>query len=124
MATPTQQMQLSLLAARQILNGLTLSLNLSGPVVHREWLTRAGKLIVEANYYIRDAVSCLEIQAQMPCAGRLKLTGDAQEAIAQRENPGSLTVELSDIQALQTYPLAIEFPTESTTPLILAVCPT
>lgn len=123
-ATPTQQMQLSLLAARQILNGLTLSLNLSGPVVSREWQTRAGKLILHANYHIRDGVSFLEIEAQMPCAGRLKLTGDQTEAIGQRENPGSLTVELSDIQALQTYPLAIEFLTESTTPLIFAVCPT
>jgi len=123
-ATPTQQMQLSLLAARQILNGLTLSLNLSGPVVSREWLTRAGKLIVRANYYIRDGVSWLEIQAQMPCAGRLKLTGDQTEAIALGENPGSLTVELSDIQADRTYPLVVEFPTESTDPLIFAVCPT
>jgi len=123
-ANKTQQMQLSLLAARQILNGLTLSLNLSEPVVHREWLTRAGKLIVRANYYIRDGVSWLEIQAQMPCAGSLKLTGDAHEAIALAENPGSLTVELSDIQADRTYPLVVEFPTESGSPLIFAVCPT
>lgn len=123
-ATPVEQMRLSLLAARQILNGLTLSLNLSGPVVHREWLTGAGKLILWAKYYIRDGVSFLQIQAQMPSAGRLKLTGDAHEAIAIGENPGSLTVELSDIQADRTYPLAIEFPTESTTPLIFAICPT
>lgn len=123
-ATPTQQMQLSLLAARQILNGLTLSLNLSGPVVSREWLTRAGKLIVEANYYIRDAVSWLEIQAQMPSAGRLKLTGEQTEAIAIGENPGSLTVQLSGVEPDRTYPLVVEFPTEFTTPLIFAVCPT
>lgn len=123
-ATLTQQMQLSLLAARQILNGLTLSLNLSGPVLSREWLTRAGKLIVRANYYIRDGVSWLEIQAQMPCAGRLKLTRDQTEAIAQGENPGSLTVQLSDIQADRTYLLVVEFPTESRDPLIFAVCPT
>jgi hypothetical protein len=122
-ATPTQQMALSLIAAREILNTMTLRLSLSQPRVERNWLTDVGALALEATY--QPEVGQIQIQGMLPCQGRLSLRGALAQstalATAQAAEAGSVTVELHDFQPNQTYFLEVQLGDEPS-PLVFAVC--
>lgn len=122
-ASASQQMVLSLLAARQIINDLTLNVSLSGEKVERQWLTHAGVLILQASYHSDSRSSELRLQAVMPCGGCLTLQGnDDIQATAQRPNLGVLSVTLFDVSVQQTYALAVQLQLAEQLPLQFAVC--
>lgn len=124
-ATPTEQMVLLLIAARQIIGSLTLTLSPDQPTVESEWLTAVGDLVLRAEYQVeRRLFACLRVQGKFPCGGSLKLQVGQACAIASRSDAGQLSVELSDLELNQTYPLEVLCPHLNEHPLIFGICPT
>jgi hypothetical protein len=120
-AVPAQQMVLSLLAAREIINSLTLTLSPTQPTAERQWLTDAGLIKLQTAYDVQPHSSRLHVQGELPLGGRLNFrAGDAQ-ATAQRSDAGWLSVELFDLTPDQTYPLDVEFNEPGSNPLTFAV---
>ena len=122
-ATSTQQMLLSLLAAREIIGSLTLTVSPSQPSVERQWLTAAGLLSVQAAYQQREN-STLTVQCEVPCGGSLKLKGGKAAVAAQCSNAGSLNVEVSHLSPNQIYSLEVQLQDPDQQPLVFAIHPT
>lgn len=94
-AMPSQQMVLSLLAAREILEALTLSV--SAQPTEYEWVTSAGVLTLQAEYVVSDDQATLRVQGQFPCGAGLELRSVVGTSGADRQTAGSLSVELADL---------------------------
>lgn len=107
-AVPAQQMVLSLLAAREILSTLTLSVSTTQPMVDRQWLTELGALSLHVEYETTTATPSVRIQSSLPCGGSLTLQGHEQQSIARRPNAGHLSVELFGLQPGQFYELEVQ----------------
>ena len=126
-ATTDQQMLMSLLAARGIIDSLTLNCPVNQPPISREWLTALGALTLEAQYVsnrnTEQPMPSLKVECQFPGAGSLELKGGDAEATAQRPNSGHLSVELFDPQPDKTYALEVRFQNFETRPLMFAVRP-
>jgi len=126
-ASTDQQMVLSLLAAREIIESLTLDCPVNQPPVSREWLTGLGSLTLEAQYLSNrnreQPMPCLRVECQFPGAGSLELKGGDAEATAHRPNSGHLSVELFDAQPDKTYALEVRFQNFETRPLMFAIRP-
>jgi hypothetical protein len=122
--TPPQQLVLSLLAARQMLENLTLPVSATQRVVERQWLSTAGVLKVSAEFQSQNGVPHLRVRSELPCGGSLKLKGGIAEAIAQSSSSGSLKVELLGVVPNQTYPLEVTLQNQDAQPLVFAICPT
>ncbi|MGL5058914.1 MAG: hypothetical protein ACRC62_02945 [Microcoleus sp.] len=127
-ATTNQQMVLSLLAAREIMNSLTLNCPVDRPPVSREWLTGLGTMTLEAQYLsnadTERRIPSLRIECQFPGGGSLELKGGNAEATAQRPNSGCLSVELFDPQPDKIYSLEVGFQNFDDRPLMFAIRPT
>lgn len=120
-AVPVQQMVLSLMAAREILGYLTLTVSSEQPVTERQWLTEVGALALRAEYAAGQMPSHLRVQGRLPCAGSLQLRGNGLQAIAQRLDAGPLSVELFDVQPHQPYTLEVQFADQQQAPLTFAI---
>ena len=120
-ATEPQQMALSLIAARTILDATTFRLSASQPKLERQWQTAIGMLTLEAQYVPQE--SRVRISGQLPGQGSLYLKGKLAEAIAQCANAGELSVELSQLEPNQTYSLTVNLENTDQPPLVFAVCP-
>ncbi|SRR5579883_1298976 len=118
-AVPAQQMVLSLLAAREIIAALTLTISASQPKLERQWLTEVGPLSLQAEYTPDASGSKLRVQVVLPQGGSITLRGEPLQASAQRPNPGSLSVELFDLQPQQSCVLEVRFLDQE--PLVFAV---
>jgi hypothetical protein len=118
-ATPTQQMALSLLAAQEILNAMTFQLSPRQDRIHRDWLTERGALKLEAEY--QPQTGQVRIQALLPCAGQLRFQTATAQSVAQTAEAGHLTVELPDLAPNQTYFLTVQLE-DKLSPLVFAVC--
>jgi hypothetical protein len=101
-ATPSQQMLMSLLAAQEIMGNLTLELSSTQPRVEREWLTAAGLLTLELEYYApkRNGSSEIKVRATLPCGGSVSLRNDQSQTKSERSNAGNLSVELLVSEAI------------------------
>jgi hypothetical protein len=101
-ATPSQQMLMSLLAAQEIMGNLTLELSSTQPRVEREWLTAAGLLTLELEYYApkRNGSSEIKVRATLPCGGSVSLRNDRSQTKSERSNAGNLSVELLVSEAI------------------------
>jgi len=123
-AATEQKMTLALLAAKEIISALTVPISPTHSPVERQWQTTAGVVTVQAEYQMQAGVPKLRIIGRLPRGGSLTLRTAQASATSQRTYPGSLTVELFDLQPNQTYPLEIRFHDSEQTPLIFAICPT
>ncbi|KPQ40753.1 MAG: hypothetical protein HLUCCO16_00040 [Phormidium sp. OSCR] len=123
-ATPTQQMLLSLLAAKEIVESLSLNVSTRQPSDRRQWLTAQGLLQLEVAFETEDDVSQLRVCCQLPDGGRVQLRGEGAMATAQRSTPGHITVELADIQVNHTYTLEVHLDASGQSPLVFSLCPT
>ncbi|MBW4643694.1 MAG: PatU [Goleter apudmare HA4340-LM2] len=119
-----QQMALSLLAAKQLLENLTLPISPTNPVVEREWLTSAGALTLRVEYQVEGHLRKLSVQGELPTTGTLKLYGHETQAIAQSLNSGCVSVELYCGRPNQIYTLEVEFPEMDHQPLLFVINPT
>ncbi len=110
-ATPIQQMVLSLLAAREIMGALSLTVSPSQGLVERQWLTGQGLLTLEVTYHPANAecaVDRLRMQGHLPSGGGLSFQTEAGQAAAYRSNAGYVSVELFAPQPDQAYSLEIQ----------------
>jgi len=106
-AIETQQMALSLLAAREIISSLTLSVSPKQPTIERRWLTDHGILTLKVEHQFGQETGRLQIKADLPCGGSLQFQGEQWQALADREDAGSLSVELRELSLNRTYPLEV-----------------
>jgi hypothetical protein len=120
---PRQQMALSLLAAKQMLENLTLPVSPSQPVVEKQWLTSAGPLTLRVEYQSQGQFTQLYVHAELPAKGTLKLHGNGTRAIAKSSTPGCLSVELHCQQLNPPYTLEVEFPELDRKPLLFVINP-
>jgi len=121
---PRQQMALSLLAAKQLLENLTLPLSAASPVVERQWLTTVGNLNIKVEYQSVGKLTKLLVEAELPVKGTLTLRGSGTLAMATSSTPGYLSVELGCEQLNPTYTLEVEFPEIDEQPLLFVINPT
>ncbi|HYX15667.1 MAG TPA: PatU [Nostoc sp.] len=120
---PRQQMALSLLAAKQLLENLTLPLSAASPVVERQWLTTVGDLNIKVEYQ-SVGITKLLVQAELPVKGTLTLRTSGTLAMATSSTPGYLSVELGCEQLNPTYTLEVEFPEVDEQSLLFVINPT
>jgi hypothetical protein len=106
-ASSTQQMVLSLLAARELLSALTLSVTANQPRT-QQWLTEIGALTLHLDYRVTADSTTLRIQGQLPCGGSLALTSGSIRTLAQRPEAGILSVELADLLPNQRLQLTVQ----------------
>jgi hypothetical protein len=107
-AQPTQQMVLSLLAAREIFNALRLKVSAAQPMQRYEWATDAGVLVLQTHYRIdATGVSTLRVEAIVPCGSQLELRGADRRSLAESQDAGQLTVELSDLDVRASLTLTV-----------------
>ncbi len=118
-ATPAQQMALSLLAARTILDATTLRLSAGQPLIDRPWQTAAGLLRLSAEYQPQE--NGIRVQAHLPCQGSLSFSSPLAEAIARTDCAGQLNVMLSHLEPNQSYLLRVWLETDRP-PIEFAVC--
>lgn len=116
-AAPAQQMVLSLLAAQEIINTLTLTVSASQPIVDRAWDTDAGTVALKLVY--DPQATSLRVQATLPCGGRLVLR-NGSETVAQRSLAGNLSAELFEPQPNHSYALEVHL-SEANAPLTFAI---
>ncbi|WP_448571294.1 PatU [Trichothermofontia sp.] len=107
-ADPHQQMLLSLLAARELLAALTLVLPTDRQPLARTWQTAMGPVELRITMDTEAETPCLRVQTQLPCGGRVQLTGEAGQTTAQRSLAGPLTVVLQAVGFDQPYTLTLE----------------
>jgi hypothetical protein len=121
---PRQQMALSLLAAKQLLENLSLPVTPNSPVVERQWFTSEGILTLRVEYQSRGKQTQLQVQADLPTKGIVTLRADGTLAMAQSSSAGCLNVELSCQEFNPTYTLEVEFPEIDQQPLLFVINPT
>lgn len=102
-AIETQQMALSLLAAREILSTLMLTVSTDQPQLEREWLTELGAFTLKVGYESER----LSIEAMLPCGGSLSFQGDDSRSLVDRNDAGRLSLEISEFEVDRVYPLEI-----------------
>ncbi len=119
-AIPAQQMVLTLLAAREILNSLTLTVSPQRPVTNQQWATSLGPVDVHLQYDGSDRQGTLRAQVTCPTGGTVSLQHADGGAIAQRPTPGLLEVALPDTAPHQSYQLVISL-ADQAEPLTFAV---
>ncbi|WP_375492143.1 PatU [uncultured Nostoc sp.] len=121
---PRQQMALSLLAAKQLLENLTLPLSATSPVVERQWLTSVGALNIRVEYQSLGKLTRLLVQAELPVKGTLTLRGSGTLAMTTSSTSGYLNVELGCEQLNPIYTLEVEFPEIDEQSLLFVINPT
>lgn len=99
---PAQQMVLSLLAARELLNTLTLTLSAQEPERDRQWETDAGLVSLHLAYS-QTATPSVRLQATLPTGGSLVVRQGDFRSAAERGTAGRLSAELFDPQVGSAY---------------------
>jgi len=117
-ANPQQQVTLTMLAAKDILAALTLTLTPAQPTATREWLTTEGTVTLSA-YYAAGTPSEITVEVEVPQASQLSLPTVGQTVTQNR--PGTLTLTLPDPQMGRVYPLEIHFSDREANPLTFAI---
>ncbi|MEL6350826.1 MAG: hypothetical protein AAFR58_03595 [Cyanobacteria bacterium J06627_28] len=87
-AQPEQQIALSMLAAQEILNALTLSISHEAPEVTRDWVTTTGLLQLKAS----TGDGQLKVSAILPEGGSIRLWDSELDKKAQRPTPGKVSL--------------------------------
>jgi hypothetical protein len=117
-ASSQQQIVLTMLVAKDILDNLTLTLSTDKPSVQREWLTTEGELYLKA---ILVGGERLRVLGQLPCGGSIRIQNSDQGGSAQRDSPGLLVVELNHSQANQSYSIEVTLANQDKASLIFSV---
>ncbi len=106
-ASLTQQMVLSLLAAREMIAALTLTLK-AGVGSSRQWMTDIGALTLQLEYWTHGDDPVLHITGQLPCGGSLSLVNGPSLSMAKRPEAGMLSIELADLRPMEPLQLKVQ----------------
>jgi hypothetical protein len=118
---PRQQMALSLMAAKQLLENLTLPISFTNPVIEKQWQTAAGTLSIRVELQSLGKLTKLRVHSELPTQGVLKLHGNGTQAVSQSGDSNNPSVELYCKRTNQTCTLEIECPELEQQPLLLAI---
>ncbi|MEM1309492.1 MAG: hypothetical protein AAGF98_08450 [Cyanobacteria bacterium P01_H01_bin.153] len=118
-ANPQQQVTLTMLAARDILDTLTLTLTPDRPLQSRQWLTTEGSVGITAEYQ-SETSACINLAVDVPRASQLSLPSLGQTV--SQTAPGILSLSLQQPQPNQVYPVEVHFSGLKTMPLTFAIC--
>jgi hypothetical protein len=118
---PRQQMALSLMAAKQLLENLTLPISFANPVIEQQWQTNAGTLIIRVELQSLGKLIKLRVHSELPTTGVLILHGNGTQAIASSGDANKASLELDCQPTNQTYTLEVECPELEQQPLLLAI---
>ena len=121
-ASPTQQMVLSLLAAREMIAALTLTLK-AGVGSSHQWMTEIGALTLQLDYRVNGDDGVLHIQGQLPCGGSLSLANGPSLSMAQRPEAGMLSVELADLRPMQPLQLKVQLGSDDSIVFAIVLTP-
>lgn len=105
-AIETQQMALSLLAAREIMSTLTLTVSTAQPQSEREWITELGAFTLRTRYQPGETPR-LRIEAELPCGGSLQFQGKDVRSLVDRDDAGRLSLDIQEFDIRQIYPLEV-----------------
>lgn len=121
-ATPVQKMALSLMAAAEILDNLTLKVSSEQPQATRQWPTtdHTDNIDVTVTYQCQPSPR-LRVESRVPSASHLILNGAAGEARSHRDDAGCISVELFDISPNQTYQMTLHLNDDTLLPLVIAI---
>ena len=117
-ANPQQQVTLTMLAAKDILDTLTLTLTPQAPTQQREWLTTEGPVAITARYQAGTA-NQISLAVEVPCASQMTMP-TLEQTVAQTR-PGVLNLTLLEPTADSTYPVEIYFSDAESAPLTFAI---
>ncbi len=120
-ATAPQQMALSLIAAREIMESLTLKISTRNSV-QRQWQLAAGMLDLTAEYDV--TMKRVRVQGQLPTAGKVEFRAQNSQAATHRASAGSFSLELFDLEPNQFCWLDVQLQAADQPSLILSICPT
>ncbi len=101
-AIKTQQMALSLLAAREILSTLSLTVSQTQSI-QRDWITELGAVVIQLQF---DGTR-LKINAELPCGGSLQVQGNQVRSSVDRNDAGRLSLEIPEVTPNSVYPLEV-----------------
>lgn len=118
---PRQQMALSLMAAKQLLENLTLPISSTHPLVERQWLTTVGTLNICVELRSVGKLKKLMVQAELPTPGILQIQGSNTGKIVKSKTSEIPMIELDFEQNEPSYTLAVEFPELDQQPLLLVI---
>jgi hypothetical protein len=118
---PRQQMVLSLMAAKQLLETLTLPLTLTSPLVEREWLTDVGVFSIKVEVKSLYPQKMLVIQSHLPAHGTLRLRENDTQVKAISTGTGDLTLEFPCAEHSQDYTLEVALSELGEQPLLLKI---
>ncbi|MBD2554839.1 hypothetical protein H6G51_16265 [Limnothrix sp. FACHB-708] len=104
-ANPQQQMTIALLAARELLNRLTLELSAKTPQVTQEWLADGGALRIEAHYIPQADRPALNLTLRLPGTGTATLNGP--QASVQAAGEGLLRLSMRNVKPGDRYRLSV-----------------
>lgn len=119
-AAHAQKMVLSLLAAREILNTLTLTVSPYRPVAERQWESHFGTVRLKASYDAQSPAS-IRLQVALPCDGQLSLQEAEFNLVGHRSTAGYLGMELVEPQLGQAYTLKVVLSDQVESPLTFTV---
>ncbi|WP_371418241.1 PatU [Anabaena sp. UHCC 0253] len=118
---PRQQMALSLMAAKQLLENLTLPISSTQPLLERQWLTTVGTLSIRVELWSLGTSTKLTVQGDLPTPGILQLQGNHPQQTVTSVISEMPIIELQIDQIQPTYTLTVEFPELDQQPLLLAI---
>ncbi|MTJ49855.1 PatU [Dolichospermum sp. UHCC 0259] len=118
---PRQQMALSLMAAKQLLENLTLPISFTQPLLERQWLTTVGTLSIRVELRNLGKFTKLTVQSELPTPGILQLWGNDTQEFVKSEISEIPVIELQIDRNQPIYTLAVEFPELDQQPLLLAI---
>ncbi|BAZ04611.1 PatU [Calothrix sp. NIES-3974] len=116
-----QQMALSLIAAKQLLENLTLEISATQPVIERRWLTSAGMLNLRVESTGPDGARALRVRGDLPCSGTITVRDQTSGAVAQATGAGSLSLELTASSPQQAWILELSLDECIQPPLTLVI---
>ncbi|RZM75588.1 hypothetical protein [Leptolyngbya iicbica] len=117
-ANPQQQVTLTMLAAKDILETLTLSLTPQQPLQARQWQTSEGAVAITAQYQV-GLPNHISLAVAVPCASQMTLPSLGQTVTQTR--PGTLNLTLPEPIADTTYPVEVYFSGTEAAPLTFAI---
>jgi hypothetical protein len=118
-----QKIALSLLAAKQLLENLSVTVSAENPLALKEWQTSAGLVNLKIEFLTWGNHSNLRVEAQLPTQGVLKLQGNNSQTTSQTSVGGCVSVELCCTQPSQTYTLEVDLKGIDQQPLVFAIAP-
>lgn len=117
-ANTQQQVTLAMLAAREILDTLSVTLTPELPEVTRRWLTVDGDVTLKARHQA-GTPNQIQLTVDLPQASQISLPS-LGETVTQSQ-PGTLALTLPNPEAQAIYPLEIHFSDRDSTPLTFAI---